>query len=75
MPLFSYVCKSCQAEHEILVRGETVPECPSCGSQDLVKQASAFATLAGGPPRRSEAPAGCGASSCCQMAGGGCPFN
>ncbi len=74
MPLFVFECKDCHAENEILVRGETVPECPSCGSKKLVKQASAFAALSGGPSR-GDMPAGCGASSCCQLQGGGCPLN
>jgi putative FmdB family regulatory protein len=74
MPLFGFVCQECQTESEILVRGNEKPACPRCGSARLAKQLSAFATLSssGG---RSEMPPPCGASSCCQMEGGGCPFN
>lgn len=75
MPLFVFECQGCHAEREILVRSESAPECPACGSRDLVKQASAFAALSGGAPRRSEMPAGCGAASCCQLQDGGCPLN
>ena len=74
MPLFAYECSACHQEHEILVRGDTAPECPSCGSKDLVKQASAFAPMMGSASYKA-APTPCGAASCCQMQGGGCPLN
>ena len=35
MPIYEYSCEACEHEFEILVRGETEPECPSCQSQDL----------------------------------------
>ena len=61
MPLFEYVCNICEAKSEILVRGDTPPVCPECGSSDLVKQASAITPLNGGAS--SPAPSGCGACS------------
>lgn len=73
MPLFVFACQECHAENEILVRGETAPECPSCGSRKLTKQASAFAALSGGA-RQAEMPASCGAGNCCRMPGG-CGLN
>lgn len=75
MPLFVFECEACHAETEILIRGGAIPECPSCGSTKLVKQASAFAALSGGASRRAEMPMGCGAASCCQLQGGGCGMN
>ena len=35
MPIYEYACKACSHEFEALVRGEKVPACPSCQSQDL----------------------------------------
>jgi putative FmdB family regulatory protein len=40
MPLYSYVCQSCGAEFELLVRSSDVPACPSCESQNLQQQVS-----------------------------------
>ena len=42
MPIFEYVCKECHKGFEVLVRGSTVPECPSCHSTSLDKQLSVF---------------------------------
>lgn len=69
MPLFTYLCRTCEQKSEILVRGSEAPACPACGSSELEKQASAFAPVAGG----SSAPAEPACSSCAQA--GGCPFN
>ena len=35
MPLFDFVCKSCQHQFEALVRGSQTPACPECGSTAL----------------------------------------
>lgn len=40
MPLFEYVCQSCDHEFEALVLGSSVPSCPACGSQELERQIS-----------------------------------
>ena len=42
MPIYEYVCKGCNKGFEVLVRGSTVPECPSCHSTSLDKQLSVF---------------------------------
>jgi len=49
MPLFSYQCAACGAQHEILVRGDQRPACPECGSKALEKQASRFAAISAAP--------------------------
>ncbi len=74
MPLFGFVCQDCEVESEILVRGSEKPACPKCGSKRLVKQLSAFAPISGAGSK-AEAPAPCGAGSCCGMGSGSCPFN
>lgn len=43
MPMFEYHCTACQAEFELLVRGETPPACPHCGSTALDKLVSRLA--------------------------------
>lgn len=37
MPIYEYRCKSCDHDFQLLVRGETTPQCESCGSEDLEK--------------------------------------
>ena len=72
MPLFTYVCKKCEQESEILVRCSEDPVCPQCGSKRLVKQASRFAApkVSGGRERGS---AFCGEMPCCSRRDGSCP--
>lgn len=40
MPLFDFVCKACDNEFEVLVRGSAAPVCPACGSAELERQLS-----------------------------------
>lgn len=40
MPLFDFVCKSCENHFEALVRGSNKPACPKCGSVELERQLS-----------------------------------
>jgi len=40
MPLYAYVCDSCEAGFELLVRASDTPQCPSCGSEKLTQQVS-----------------------------------
>lgn len=48
MPIYEYACQNCGREFEKLVRADTVPACPGCGSTQLQKQLSVFATAASG---------------------------
>lgn len=41
MPLFEFRCGTCEHEHEFLVRGDNLPQCPVCGSEDQQKLFSA----------------------------------
>ena len=43
MPIFDYTCKSCGNPFETLVRSDTVPACPKCGSTELEKRVSPLA--------------------------------
>jgi putative FmdB family regulatory protein len=40
MPLFDFTCRGCGTTAELLVRGDHVPPCPTCGGADLEKQVS-----------------------------------
>ncbi|MCL4216730.1 MAG: zinc ribbon domain-containing protein [Candidatus Hydrogenedentes bacterium] len=72
MPLFTYICRKCQTEAELLVSNGESPLCPECGARTLERQASLITPL--DAPQGASAPQGCGAQSCCPMQGG-CPLN
>jgi len=41
MPIYEYQCRDCGQRFEYLVRGDDLPECPTCGGKNLEKQISA----------------------------------
>ena len=43
MPIYDSTCKSCGNPFETLVRSDTVPVCPKCGSTELEKCVSPLA--------------------------------
>jgi putative FmdB family regulatory protein len=53
MPLFEYRCLGCQSEFELLVRGSTMPACPSCGATTLERLLSLFGVSSEGTQQRS----------------------
>ncbi len=48
MPLFEFICDECGTRFEELVMGERVVDCPKCGSGDVRKQFSTFASRTAG---------------------------
>jgi putative FmdB family regulatory protein len=34
MPIYEYMCRTCDAHYEALIRREAQPTCPACGSHD-----------------------------------------
>jgi putative FmdB family regulatory protein len=67
MPIYEYVCMSCESHFEELVRNGNEPDCPECGAGNVRKQLSVFATHGGGEqPSFGQAAVGGG---CC---GGSC---
>jgi len=44
MPLYDYVCQTCNAEFELLVRSSDVATCPTCGGVKLQKQVAKIAS-------------------------------
>jgi putative FmdB family regulatory protein len=76
MPIFEYVCRTCEHRFEKLVYGGERPECPACRGRKLEKQLSVFAaaTKGGDAPRRAAPLAPCG--SCGDPRGpGSCSTN
>jgi len=72
MPIYEYACRACRHEFETLVRSGETPAC-RCGSQDLEKKLSAFATQTYGA---GEAAANAACGTCGHPAGpGACRFS
>lgn len=67
MPIHEYVCTSCRAAFEELVRGDEQVHCPRCGSSRSEKKLSTFALARAGSdrPRAQPAPSGPGACGTC----------
>ena len=65
MPIYEFVCMSCEEHFEELVRGEVQVACPNCGATKVAKQMSTFAMVGGG----GETPSFGGSGGCC---GGSC---
>lgn len=68
MPLYEYVCRDCDRQFELLVRGSQPPICPECGSEQLTKLLSVVAApgrgaTGAGPADRP--PGSCGPGCCC----------
>ena len=69
MPIYEYVCMSCESHFEELVRNGEQPPCPDCGHENVRKQLSVFAahssstqpSLEAGPAPRG---GGCCGGSC-----------
>lgn len=74
MPIYEYVCASCNHAFEALLRGSEQPTCPACRGEDLQKQLSVFAVSTAGPSSRPMAAGPCG--SCGDPRGpGSCSMN
>jgi putative FmdB family regulatory protein len=63
MPLFEYSCAECGRRFELLMREGVMPVCPSCRSERVEKQFSAFAVGASAA-QASPMPAGRGCGGC-----------
>jgi putative FmdB family regulatory protein len=69
MPIYEYVCMSCESHFEELIRGDEAPKCPDCSATNVRKQFSVFAAHGvSSTPSFGETAAG-GGGGCC---GGGC---
>jgi len=43
MPIYDYRCKDCNKTFDLLIRTDTIPACPECGSLQLEKLVSLLA--------------------------------
>jgi|YNPNPStandDraft_1061719.scaffolds.fasta_scaffold00650_14 putative FmdB family regulatory protein len=62
MPVYEYECKKCGERFELLVFGEKTINCPKCGSEQVLKKFSTFATK--GVQKGNSKCTSCSASSC-----------
>lgn len=65
MPIYEYVCASCNNAFEVLLRAGEKPQCPACSSKKVLKQLSVTAA-----PQSSGGAVACGAK-----ADGSCPMS
>ena len=60
MPIYEYLCPTCNRVYSFLARGaraaEREPTCPRCGARDLRKQVSRFSFVRGGASREERSP-------------------
>ncbi len=74
MPIYEYACSACGREFELLVRSDTVAQCPDCQSTELEKQLSVFATASASGAAAPTLPSPC--DSCGHPGGPGtCAFD
>ena len=65
MPIYEYVCMSCESHFEELVRGDETPACPDCGTAKVQRQLSVFAAHGvTAQPSFGGAAGGCCGGSC-----------
>lgn len=68
MPIYEYTCPACEADFELLVRGEERPACPTCGGEELAKRFSVPAAHMGAGQlaisRSAPFEGGCGRPQC-----------
>jgi len=69
MPLYDYHCTGCEADFELLIRSDTVLECPHCHGARLERKLSLPARVAAGGGPRETGGAGETGGGCC---GGAC---
>ncbi|HEU0303598.1 MAG TPA: zinc ribbon domain-containing protein [Gaiellaceae bacterium] len=66
MPIYEYVCMSCESHFEELVRNGEEPDCPDCGAGNVRRQLSVFAAVGGAsePSLGGGSGGGCCGGSC-----------
>jgi putative FmdB family regulatory protein len=71
MPIYEFHCQKCGSDSEVLVRSSEWKgtPCPQCGSTQLAKKLSVFASSVGG--QSSEAASCSGTPSSCGLCGTG----
>ena len=60
VPIYEYNCRECGTRFEVIVRGQTTPECPGCHGTSLERAFSTFAVSSNGRAAAQSAPGPCG---------------
>ncbi len=73
MPIYEFHCQKCEKDSEILVRSSKWKgaKCPHCGSTNLSKKLSVFASSVSSGPAEMSPCAGNGSGACGCCCGGG----
>jgi putative FmdB family regulatory protein len=70
MPIYEFVCMTCESHFEDLVRmDDPSPACPDCGATKVARQLSVFAAHGTAEQPSFGGPIGGGGGGCC---GGSC---
>jgi len=64
MPIYEFVCMTCEAHFEELVRGDAKVACPECGATKVAKQLSTFAMMGTAGQTGAFGGGGCCGGSC-----------
>mgnify|MGYP005854485941 CR=1 FL=1 len=64
MPIYEYRCSACDAKVEVLVRGDTTPVCPHCGTL-LTDKLLSVPSVASGRTAREPGRTCCGREERC----------
>jgi len=78
MPIYEYVCESCNKKFDQLVRrmsGEHSAKCPECGSAKTARTLSVFAVGAEAGPKSSSAASDAPMCGRCGQAPGSCAMD
>ena len=60
MPIYEYVCRTCDRHFETFVTNDRQPSCPECHGHSLEKQLSVFAVSSKSGASDGPAMGGCG---------------
>ena len=64
MPIYEYVCMTCESHFEELVRNGDEPDCPDCGGENVRRQLSVFSARGDSPQPSFGGGGGCCGGSC-----------
>jgi putative FmdB family regulatory protein len=66
MPIYEFVCMRCEGRFEKLLRmSDAEPPCPTCGTSEVRRQLSVFATGSRAAAGASAASGGCACGGAC----------
>ncbi len=72
MPIYEFICNSCQEEFEELVFGDDIPPCPHCQEKNCQKLISRACVHHSGGKESYAAPTASSSSKCAGCSGKSC---